>query len=177
MLGFVAGTIFFYYLAERRRAYVAQIMIFAAVGAVIVDFAGFSLRPSAFLYVFTGGAGRFWWSADALQRFCTSPANAGILIAVAVSLAIYLSSRRSRYFGNTAPLVMFLAVAFLYTTQVFSAPLIWALPFLFTFVGGVFADALESRQRKLFLLLTIAVVLTQATLCWSSMAGVLQATR
>jgi len=177
MLGFAAGTIFFYYLAERRRAYVAQIMIFAAVGALFVEFAGFSFRPSAFLYVFSGGAGRFWWSADALQRFCTSPANAGILIAVAVSLTIYLTSRPARYFGNTAPLLMFIAVVFLYTTQVFSAPILWALPFLFTFVGGVFADALQSRQRKLFLLLTFAVVLTQAALCWSSMAGVFLASR
>jgi hypothetical protein len=176
MLGFLAGTIFFYYLAEHRRAYVAQIMIVAAFGAMVIEFAGFSLRPSAFLYIFTGGAARFWWSTDAVQRFCASPANAGILIAVAVSLAIYLSSRRSRYFGNTAPLLMFVALVFLYTTQVFSAPVLWALPFLFTFVGGVFSDALQSRQRKLFLLLTIAVVLTQATLCWTSMAGVLQAT-
>jgi hypothetical protein len=173
MLGFLAGTVFFYYLAEHRRAYVAQIMIFAAVGAMLIEFLTFSLRPSAFLYIFTGGAGRFWWSTGALRRFSASPANAGILIAAAVALAVYLTSRRSRYFGNTAPLLTFLATVFLYTTQVFSAPLVWALPFLFTFVGGVFADALQGRQRKLFLLLTAAVLLTQATLCWTAMAGVL----
>jgi hypothetical protein len=67
---------------------------------------------------------------------------------------------------------MTLAVAFLYTTQVVTAPWLWALPFLFTFIGGVFADALDSRQRKLFLLLTSSIVVTQAALCWGTMAGV-----
>jgi hypothetical protein len=42
---------------------------------------------------------------------------------------------------------------------------LWALPFLFTFVGGVFADALETRQRKMFLGLSGAILLTQAILC------------
>ncbi len=42
----------------------------------------------------------------------------------------------------------------LVTTQTVSAPWLWALPFLFTFVGGVFADVLETRQRKMFVALT-----------------------
>jgi hypothetical protein len=50
---------------------------------------------------------------------------------------------------------------------------VWALPFLFTFVGGVFADVLESKDRKMFLVLMVGVVVTQAVLCWVSMAGVL----
>jgi hypothetical protein len=53
----------------------------------------------------------------------------------------------------------------LVTTQTVSTPWLWALPFLFTFVGGVFADALETRQRKLFLGLTGGILLTQAMLC------------
>jgi hypothetical protein len=64
-----------------------------------------------------------------------------------------------------------LALGFLYTTQVISAPWLWALPFLFTFIGGVFADALETRHRRTYLLLSAAVVLTQASLCWISLAG------
>jgi len=88
---------------------------------------------------------------------------------------VYVGSRRSRYFGNTAPLLMLLLLFPLYTTQVVSAPWIWALPFLFTFVGGVFADVLESTQRKMFLVLTAGVVVTQAALCWVWMAGLLAA--
>jgi hypothetical protein len=172
MVGFVAGAIFFFYLAERRRAYVAQIMIYAALGAVAIVFAGFSFRPSAFLYVFSGGSGRFWFTTDAVVRFVHAPTNAGILVATLVALVIYATSKRSRYFGNTSALTMVVLLAFLYTTQVISAPWFWALPFLFTFVGGVFADALESKQRKVFVLLTVGVVVTQAVLCWATIAGV-----
>jgi hypothetical protein len=140
---------------------------------MVVVFASFSFKITAFLYVFTGGSARSWFSLDAVQRFVTTPTNAGILVATFVSAVVYLRSRRSRYFGNTAPLLMLLLLFPLYTTQVVSAPWVWALPFLFTFVGGVFADALESKERKLFLLLTIGVVVTQAVLCWVSMAGVI----
>jgi hypothetical protein len=172
MVGFVAGAIFFFYLAERRRAYVAQIMIWATLGATAIVFAGFSFRPSAFLYVFSGGSGRFWFATNAVGRFIHTPANAGILVATFVSLVIYTTSKRSRYFGNTSALMMVVALAFLYTTQVTSAPWFWALPFLFTFVGGVFADALETKQRKVFVLLTVGIVVTQAALCWATIAGV-----
>lgn len=171
MAGFVAGLIFMFYLAERRRSYVAQIMVFAALGALVIVMASFSFRPSAFMYVFTGGSGRFWFTTQGLRSFFTSPLNAGIVVACAVALVVYVASRRSRYFGNTAPLLMTVALLPLYTTQVVSAPWLWALPFLFTFVGGVFADVFETRQRKLFLLLAGAILLTQAGLCWSSLVG------
>ena len=171
MAGFTAGMVFFFYLAERRRSYVSQIMIFSALGAMVILFASFSFRLTAFLYVFTGGSGRFWFETDAVRRFLTEPANAGIVIAALVAAVIYLTSKRSRYFGNTAPLLMVLGLFPLYTTQVVSAPWLWALPFLFTFVGGVFADALESKHRKVYLLLTGGVIVTQAALCWARIAG------
>ena len=188
MVGYVAGMVFFFYLAERRRAYVAQVMIYSAMGAMAIVFASFSFRLSAFLYVFSGGSGRFWFSMDAARRFATTSENAGILVAAFVAAVIYVTSRRSRYFGNTAPLLMVLVLFPLYTTQVVSAPWVWALPFLFTFIGGVFADALDdpaahvrtsdkqvkSKQRKMFLLLTGGVVATQAALCWVAMAGMMQ---
>lgn len=173
ILGLIAGAIFCFYLAERRRGYVAQIMIFAALGAVLVLFASWSFRPSAFQYVFTAGSARFWFATDALRMFVKSSANAGIVIAAGVSLVLYLGIRRSRYFGNTAPLIMVAALVFLYTTQTVTAPWLWALPFLFTFIGGVFADALETRQRKTFFVLSCAIVLLQAALCWTSMAGLI----
>ena len=97
--------------------------------------------------------------------FVVSFVNAPILVATAVSLLLYLGARRCRYFGNTTPLLMVLAVFALRTTQTISFPWLWALPFLFTFVGGVFADALETKQRKLFLALTVALLATQVLLC------------
>jgi len=145
----------------------------ATLGAVVMLFASFSFKMSAFLYVFTGGSARSWFAMDAMRRFVSSPANAGIVVASAVALIVYVRSRRSRYFGNTAPLLILLLLFPLYTTQVVSAPWVWALPFLFTFVGGVFADLLESKVRKMFLVLTGGVVVTQAVLCWVWMAGLM----
>jgi hypothetical protein len=168
----IAGTIFFYYLADRRRSYVAQIMIFASFGAMFIDFAFFGFRPAPFTYVFSGGSMRFWFSLEAARMFIENSSNAGILIATAVALIVFFTTKRTRYFGNIAPLLMVLALVPLYTSQVSSAPWFWALPFLFTFIGGVFADMLETRQRKLFLVLSTGIVVTQAALCWMSMAGI-----
>jgi hypothetical protein len=82
--------------------------------------------------------------------------------------------RRSRYFGNTAPVVMVPLLFPLVTTQTASQPWLWALPFLFTFLGGVFADALETRQRKIFLVLSGAILLTQAMICLSLLPAIVR---
>ena len=73
------------------------------------------------------------------------------------------------YFGNTAPLLVLFALAPIVTTQTVTAPWLWALPFLFTFIGGVFADTLETRYRKLFLVLTGAILAAQAMECLSAL--------
>ena len=175
MVGFVAASMFLLYLAERRRSYVMQIMIFSALGALVIVFASYAFRLAPFSYVFTGGGGRFWFTLDGATAFANSIVNAPILIATAVSLLLYFGVKRCRYFGNTTPLVMVLAVFSLRTTQTLSFPWIWALPFLFTFIGGVFADALETKQRKMFLALTMAILVTQVLLCLSALPSLARA--
>jgi hypothetical protein len=95
--------------------------------------------------------------------------NFPVLIAVAVAAILFVGSRRSRYFGNTAPLLMVLVLAPLIATQTVSAPWLWSLPFLFTFLGGVFADALETRYRRLFLVLAATIVAAQALECLTAL--------
>jgi hypothetical protein len=172
MIGFVAAFIFMMYLAERRRSSVMQVLIFSAIGALVILFAFFAFRPAAFSYVFTGGAGRFWFSPAGVRDFFGGYANAPIAIALAVAAVLYLGIRRCRYFGNTAPLLMALVLFPLVTTQVVSSPWLWALPFLFTFLGGVFADVLETRYRKMFLVLSGAIVATQALVCLSLLPAI-----
>jgi hypothetical protein len=169
IVGFVMAMVWMIYLAERRRSYVMQILVSATVGALAILFAFYAFRPAPFSYVFTGGGARFWFTLNAIPRFFGSPANAAIMVAALVSLVLYLGVRRCRYFGNTAPLVMVLLLFPLITTQTISQPWLWALPFLFTFVGGVFADVLETRQRKLFLGLSGAVLFMQAMICLASL--------
>lgn len=165
MVGFVAASILMMYLAERRRSYVMQILIFSAMGAMVVLFASYTFRLPSFSYVFTGGGARFWFSLDAARNFFAAPANAAISVALVVAAILWLGVRRCRYFGNTTPLLMALVLFPIVTTQTVSRPWLWALPFLFTFLGGVFADILETRYRKLFLTLTGLILVTQAALC------------
>jgi hypothetical protein len=165
LLGLIAALAFMLYLAETRRSYVIQILIFSAIGALLLIFAFYGFHLAAFSYVFTGGSARLWFSLAGARSFVISPLNTPILVATCVALVLYLSTRRSRYFGNTAPLLMLLALTSLITTQTVTAPWLWALPFLFTYLGGVFADALETRYRKLFLTLTGSILAAQAMQC------------
>ena len=86
---------------------------------------------------------------------------------------LYLITPRSRYFGNTAPLLCALLVLPLVTTGGYGEPRLWALPFLLAFIGGVFADVLETRHRKRYLWLAGLILLLQAGLCVISLPALL----
>lgn len=175
IIGFVAALAFMLYVAERNRGYVLQVLVFTAFASLLLLLAFYGFHPEPYSYVFTGGGARFWFSLDGLRRFFGNPANMPIVAAAAVSLVLYVAVRRSRYFGNTAPLLMLLGLAPLLTTQTVTAPWLWAMPFLFTFIGGVFADALETRQRKLFLVLTGLTLVAQAVSCLASLPVIARA--
>ena len=81
--------------------------------------------------------------------------------------------RRSRYFGNTAPLLCALALFTLVMTGVPGMPWLWALPFLLTFIGGVFADAYESPRGKIAIAAGAAIVLLQAVFCLLNLPSLL----
>ena len=171
MVGFVVCVGFMFYVAERRRSAVLLIVTWAAIGALGIELAFFGFRPGPFSYVFTGGAGRFWFGVDGVMRYVHDQTNWATLAAVVLAVVMYAGVRRSRYFGNTTPLLMVLLVAFLQTTQVQTAAWVWALPFLFTFVGGVFADLLETKRRGLYLATAGLVVGAQALVCLQVLTG------
>jgi hypothetical protein len=58
-------------------------------------------------------------------------------------------------------------------TGVPGSPWLWGLPFLLTFVGGVFADAYESPRGRLAVAAAGAMVLLQALFCVLSLPGLL----
>ena len=157
------------WVAEGRRAVIPSLLIVWVVGAFFLLFASYAFHPDAFSYVFRSADARMWFSADAAVWFFTNPANSAFAIALLGSLALYAISRRSRYFGNTTPLIVALPLLFLVTTGVPSQPWLWALAFLITFVGGVFADALETRFRRAFLWTVGIVLVAQAGLCVASL--------
>ncbi len=165
ILGFVVAGVLMFYLAERRRSHVMQILIFSAMGALAIVFASYAFRLQPFSYVFTGGGARFWFALRPAKAFFFDVFDGPIVVALLVSVVLWMGVRRSRYFGNTAPLAVAAILLPLMTTQIVTAPWLWAIPFLLTFVGGVFADALETRQRRLFLTLTGGALVTQALVC------------
>ncbi len=81
--------------------------------------------------------------------FASSPP---LMLALPVALIAYLGWKRTRYFGNTAPLLIALLMLILalaapnFPGQAFHLTI---LVFLFVFVSGIFADLLETRQNLL----------------------------
>ena len=155
---------FMVYLAERNRTAVPMAMVAGTLGAFILLFACYAFRPDALSYYFRSGAGRLGISTAAARTHLFSFGDAGLAIALAAALVLYVATRRSRYFGNTTPLLIAACFLPLVTTGVFGEPWLWAIPFLMAFIGGVFADALETRHAHIFRWAVIAMVALQAVL-------------
>jgi hypothetical protein len=166
IFGLLASIVLMLYLAEERRTEVMQVLAIAIAGALAIVFASYAFSAGSFGYLLRGGGARIWFSLLPAQLALLNFSNASLLIALGVAVLLYPSSRRCRYFGNTVPLLLALLLLPLVTTQVVTRPWLWALPFLFTFMGGVWADALETRWRKAFLVLGAAALMTQALLAW-----------
>jgi hypothetical protein len=174
LLAFLFSIGFMIYLAERRRAYLIPIFVYSGIGTLLLLFASYGFRADAFTYVFRSGAARMWLSLMPAKIFFTSMPNAGVTLAAAIALMLFLVVKRSRYFGNFAALLVALPLLFVITTGVLGKPLLWALPFLLTFVGGVFADALETKQRRIFLVATCGILVMQAVLSLASLPVIAQ---
>jgi hypothetical protein len=85
------------------------------------------------------------------------------VIALPVALITYCLWPRSRYFGNTAPLLMaalFVVLAIAHPHTGGAGFLIAAIPFLFIFVSGVLADLLETRYRPVILASVLTLLIT-----------------
>ncbi|MGA2890014.1 MAG: hypothetical protein ABSE51_18365 [Terracidiphilus sp.] len=161
------------WVAEGRRSQVLPVMLLAVIGALVLVFACYGFSPDAFSYVFRSAAGFLWLSLEPARRFFSALPNAGITLATAAALALFLALRKSWYFGNAVPLFCALVLILLVMTGTPGSPWLWALPFLLTFVGGVFADAYESQRGRLALAAAGAIVLLQAVFCVLSLPGLL----
>jgi hypothetical protein len=167
------GLVFMLWIAEGRRAQVLPIILTAIAGALLLLFAGYNFSPDAFSYVFRSAAGFLSIALDPAKRFFFSLGNAGITIASGAAVLVYLALRPSRYFGNTTPLLCFLIVVALVTTGVHSTSSLWAMPFLLTFIAGVFADAYDSPRRLAAMTSALAILILQAIFCVLSLPGLL----
>jgi hypothetical protein len=169
MLGLAAML----WVAEERRSQTLPVVLIATVGALVFVFACYGFSPDAFSHLFRSAACLLWISLDPAAHFFSALPNAGITVAAAAAVALFLGLRKSRYFGNTTPLLCIVVLILLVTTGAPGAPWLWALPFLLTFIGGVFADAYEGPRGRLALGAAGAIVLLQAVFCVLSLPALL----
>ena len=165
------GLVLMVWVAEGHRSRALPLLLAACAGALVLVFACYGFSPDAFSYVFRSAAGFLWFSLDPARRFFSTLDNAGITVAAGAALLLYIGLRKAWYFGNTAPLFCAIVLFALVMTDAPGSPWIWALPFLLTFVGGVFADAYETPRGRLALCAAGAVVALQAALCLMSLPG------
>jgi hypothetical protein len=90
------------------------------------------------------------------------------LVLLPTALVAYAVWPRTRYFGNTAPLLvgfLFVALSMAHPRDAGEGFMIASIPFLLIFVSGVLADLMETRARAL---ITASVwALVGASILWS----------
>jgi len=159
------GFVLMIWIAEGRRSQLLPVVLLASGGAFFLLFACYGFSGDAFSYIFRSGSGFLSFSLEPARRYFSTFSNAGIIVAATASGLLYLGVRRSRYFGNTAPLLCFLLLIALVSTGVQATPWLWSLPFLLTFIGGVFADAFESQRGRIFRCAAVSLVALQVVVC------------
>ncbi len=90
-------------------------------------------------------------------------ASPALALALPVAVVTYATWPRTRYFGNTAPLLvalLFIVLGMAHPHVAGAGFLIAAIPFLFVFVSGVLADLLETSYRPLVMACVLAMLVT-----------------
>ena len=147
-----------YVAAERWAAAVAILLAACAVGSVLLLASYFfhsriffaSLAHAQWMDVTWPALGmRGAWLQVAREILSSGPV---LVLLAPAALATYLCWRRTRYFGNTAPLIVALLFALLRAGAPHEGDSVYGLiaaVFLFVFVAGIAADFLETRYREL----------------------------
>ncbi|ACO32356.1 MULTISPECIES: hypothetical protein [Acidobacterium] len=174
LVAIIPGTLLLIWLAEKQRKYLPGLVFTWTAGALLLLWAETGFRSSVFAAVFTHAFAHVGFSLRPLPEALSSgqwlPQLLSLTAAFAIALILYGIFPRSRYFGNTVPLVLLLLLALLRLPAMEGSPWLWALPFLLTFLGGVWADALESRLRKPFFVLSATLLAAQAVLSLGSLS-------
>jgi hypothetical protein len=152
---------FMLYLAPTRRLAALAIWVVACGIALLFCYASYffhahdfweGIRHASFFEV-------SWKAYTMPQAYHQVLAQLGqsspaLVVALPVALITYFAWPRTRYFGNTAPLL----VAVLFLLLGLGAPhfpglgfQFMAIPFLFVFVAGIAADLVETRYREIAL--------------------------
>jgi hypothetical protein len=159
---------FLLYVAPVRRQAGVVIWVAACVVGFLLLFALYFFHPYAFAESMRHA--EFWgttWRGFrvlgvykqvglGIERACPA-----LVLGLPVAVATYAAWPRTRYFGNTAPLlvaVLFLGLGMAHPHVGGAGFLLAAMPFLFIFVSGVLADLVETSYRLLVLACIVGIM-------------------
>ena len=150
---------FLLYVAPVRRQAGFVIWIAACVVGFVLLFAMYFFHAHAFAESmrhaeFWGATWRGFTVLGVYKQVAVQIGRAcpALALGLPVALVTYAAWPRTRYFGNTAPLlvaVLFLGLGMAHPHVAGAGFLLAAVPFLFIFVSGVLADLLETSYRSL----------------------------
>jgi len=164
--------IFMFYLApDRKRSALAIFMASLGV-AILLMFASYFFHTELFWRgitnaLFLDASGHALAMSRAYLQLGQEIIAAGPVLTLLVpsALVTYLVWPRSRYFGNTAPIMFALLFAILRVASPHSTESVFTVLtviFLFVFVAGITADLLETKARELIQSLILGLVAANA---------------
>lgn len=167
--------LFMFYLAPERKGSALAILTASLGVAILLLFAGYFFHPKL-LWNGMAGATFLDVSSHALTmsgaylQLAKEIITAGpvLILLVPGALLTYVVWRRSRYFGNTAPLIFALLFVILRVSSPHSPESVFTLLtviFCFVFIAGIAADLLETKARELTLSLIVGLV--AANVVWN----------
>lgn len=161
---------FLLYVAPVRMRAGFVIWIAACLVATVLLFGTYFFHPHGFARGmqhadFWGATWKGFTVVGVYKEVARQIARACPALALAFPVAIgtYAVWRRTRYFGNTAPLlvaVTFILLGMAHPHSAGAGFLLAAVPFLFIFVSGVLADLLETSYRPVIMACIIMLLLT-----------------
>jgi hypothetical protein len=150
---------FLLYVAPVRRQAGMVIWIAACVVGFVLLFAMYFFHWHAFAESmrhaeFWGATWRGFTILGVYKQVAVQVGRAcpALALGLPVTLVTYVAWPRTRYFGNTAPLlvaVLFFVLGIAHPHVAGAGFLLAAIPFVFLFVSGVLADLLETSYRPL----------------------------
>lgn len=150
---------FLLYVAPVRRQAGTVIWLAGCAVGVVTLFAFYFFHPQVFAESMRRAAfwGATWRGFTVLGVYKQVAVQIGracpaLALALPVTLTAYVVWPRTRYFGNTAPLLvaaLFVVLGMAHPHVAGAGFLLAAIPFLFLFVSGVLADLMETRYRSL----------------------------
>jgi hypothetical protein len=167
--------IFMFYLAPERKGSALAIFMASLGVAILLLLASYFFHPTLFCHgmmsvTFLDASAQALMMSSVYLQLGKEIIAAGpiLILLIPAALMTYLVWPRTRYFGNTAPVIFALLFVILRVASPHSPESVFTLLtviFLFVFIAGIAADLLETKARELSL--SLIVGLLAATAVWN----------